>query len=73
MSRTEYSEAPRPSLHDLEHGVPFVDRHIGPRPHEVAAMLAAVGVGSLDELADRALPAAIREIKVGQGNATIVQ
>ncbi|HEX5810514.1 MAG TPA: glycine dehydrogenase, partial [Pseudonocardia sp.] len=61
MSRSEHSEAPRPSLHDLEQGVPFVDRHIGPRPDELATMLAAVGVTSLDELADRALPAAIRD------------
>ena len=58
MSRSEH---PRPSLHDLEQGVPFVDRHIGPRPDELATMLAAVGVTSLDELADRALPAAIRD------------
>ena len=61
MSRSEHSEAPRPTLHELEHGVPFVDRHIGPRPDELATMLAAVGVASLDELADRALPAAIRD------------
>jgi glycine dehydrogenase len=38
----------------------FADRHIGPREGELAAMLAAVGVGSLDELIDRAVPAAIR-------------
>ena len=30
----------------------FVDRHIGPREAELAAMLAAVGCGSLDELID---------------------
>jgi glycine dehydrogenase len=61
VSRSEHSEAPRPTLHELERGVPFVDRHIGPRPDELATMLAAVGVASLDELADRALPAAIRD------------
>ena len=38
----------------------FAGRHIGPREAELAAMLAAVGVGSLDELIDRAVPAAIR-------------
>src|SRR5665809_16340 len=43
-----------PSLHDLEHGLPFVDRHVGPRPDELATMLATIGVASLDELADRA-------------------
>ena len=51
----------RPSLHDLEHGTPFVDRHIGPRADELATMLEAVGVASLDELAERAVPAAIRD------------
>jgi glycine dehydrogenase len=51
----------RPSLHDLEHGLPFVDRHVGPRADELATMLAAVGVASLEELADRALPATIRD------------
>ena len=50
-----------PSLHDLEHGLPFVDRHVGPRPDELATMLAAIGVASLDELAERALPASIRD------------
>ena len=37
-----------PSLHDLEHGLPFVDRHVGPRPDERATMLATIGVASLD-------------------------
>jgi len=50
-----------PSLHDLEHGLPFVDRHVGPRPDELATMLATIGVASLDELAERALPASIRD------------
>jgi glycine dehydrogenase len=55
------SETSRPALRDLEHGTPFVDRHVGPRADELATMLATVGVASLDELADRALPAAIRD------------
>ena len=38
----------------------FADRHIGPREAELATMLAAVGVDSLDALIDRAVPAAIR-------------
>ena len=38
----------------------FVHRHIGPRPHEVTAMLATIGVDSLDTLIDRTVPAAIR-------------
>ena len=39
----------------------FVDRHIGPRTCEQAAMLAALGYGSLAELVDAAVPAVIRE------------
>ncbi|MGH4024368.1 MAG: glycine dehydrogenase (aminomethyl-transferring), partial [Pseudonocardiaceae bacterium] len=46
----------------LEHGIPFADRHIGPRPDELAQMLATIGVSSLDELADRALPGTLTDI-----------
>jgi len=38
----------------------FEDRHIGPDAHEQAIMLAALGVASLEELTERAVPAAIR-------------
>jgi len=38
----------------------FVRRHIGPRPHDVEAMLATVGVDSLDSLVDAAVPENIR-------------
>jgi glycine dehydrogenase len=38
----------------------FADRHIGPDAAEVDAMLASVGVGSLDELIDKAVPSGIR-------------
>lgn len=38
----------------------FVHRHIGPDHHSVAEMLQALGLGSLDELVDRAVPAPIR-------------
>jgi glycine dehydrogenase len=58
---TQDLSGPRPSLLDLEHGIPFVERHVGPRADELTTMLAAVGVASLDELADRVLPAAIRD------------
>jgi glycine dehydrogenase len=51
----------RPALADIEHGTPFADRHIGPRPEELARMLDRIGVGSLDELAQRAVPASIAE------------
>jgi glycine dehydrogenase len=38
----------------------FVDRHVGPRGDQRAAMLDAVGVASLDQLIDEAVPADIR-------------
>ncbi len=46
----------RRPLSELERGTPFADRHIGPRPAELARMLATIGVESLDELAQLALP-----------------
>ncbi|HEX2130399.1 MAG TPA: aminomethyl-transferring glycine dehydrogenase [Actinophytocola sp.] len=45
----------------LEDGTQFADRHIGPRPAELARMLDVVGVGSLEELIDQAVPASIRD------------
>ena len=51
---------PRRTLAELERGIPFVDRHIGPDDGELATMAAAIGIESLDELADRALPPGIR-------------
>jgi glycine dehydrogenase len=38
----------------------FVDRHLGPRGHEIDEMLATLGVDSLDALIDEAVPPAIR-------------
>ena len=38
----------------------FPGRHIGPDSHEIADMLRMVGCASLDELADKTVPAAIR-------------
>ncbi len=38
----------------------FADRHIGPSEEEIAAMLAEVGIASLDELVSRTVPAPIR-------------
>ena len=38
----------------------FADRHVGPRPDDVARMLAAVGAASLDDLIDQAVPPSIR-------------
>jgi len=48
----------------------FARRHIGPSPDEIAAMLAAVGAGTLDQLMDEALPDNIREpapLVIGDG------
>ena len=47
------------TLRDLE--AHFADRHIGPDADEQAAMLDALGLASLDELADRTVPASIRD------------
>jgi glycine dehydrogenase len=51
----------RPALEDLL-DEPFSRRHIGPAESEVAEMLAAVGLGSLDDLVEAAVPAAIRTL-----------
>ncbi len=51
---------PSPSLRDLEPRAPFAGRHIGPSPDEQAKMLAVARHGSLEELADAAVPEAIR-------------
>jgi glycine dehydrogenase len=40
--------------------VTFADRHLGPRPEDLDTMLAALGVGSVDELIDQAVPKSIR-------------
>jgi glycine dehydrogenase len=45
----------------LEDGTQFADRHIGPRPAELARMLDVIGAGSLEELVERAVPDSIRE------------
>ena len=47
----------------------FADRHIGPDADEVAVMLKTIGVGSLDELADKALPAGILDALSADGVA----
>lgn len=51
---------PAPRLADLEQQDEFIARHLGPCPAEQAAMLAAIGAGSLDELIAQTVPAAIR-------------
>jgi glycine dehydrogenase len=51
---------PQPALDALEGHDEFLARHIGPSDDEAAAMLAALGVASLDELTDRVVPTSIR-------------
>ena len=54
----------------FDHNQPnFADRHIGPDADAVATMLKAIGVGSLDELADKALPAGILDALSDDGVA----
>ena len=47
-------------MHPLDATDWFAPRHVGPSPAERDAMLAAIGVGSLDDLIDQAIPASIR-------------
>ncbi|MEU9779207.1 MULTISPECIES: aminomethyl-transferring glycine dehydrogenase [unclassified Streptomyces] len=47
-------------LSELERGIPFEHRHIGPDTAAQAKMLAQVGYGSLDELTAAAVPDVIR-------------
>ena len=54
----------------FDHNQPnFADRHIGPDADAVAMMLKTIGVGSLDELADKALPAGILDALSDDGVA----
>ncbi|MEI7466914.1 MAG: glycine dehydrogenase (aminomethyl-transferring), partial [Chloroflexota bacterium] len=41
----------------------FQQRHIGPTPHDVEAMLRTVGAASLDDLITQTIPASIRQNK----------
>ena len=50
----------QPSLAALEKRDDFVRRHIGPGEPQTAAMLESLGLKSLDDLIDKAVPAAIR-------------
>ena len=53
----------QPTLSQLDATQCFADRHIGPDAHAQAAMLDALGLGSLEELMDAAVPAGIRSAK----------
>ncbi len=47
----------------------FADRHIGPDASALATMLETIGVGSLDELARKALPSRILDAPSADGHA----
>ena len=51
--------ADHPTLTDLDAALPFVDRHIGPRPEEIERMLEVLGFSSLEDLMTAAVPDAI--------------
>ena len=54
----------------FDHNQPnFADRHIGPDADAVATMLKTIGMGSLDELAEKALPAGILDALSDDGVA----
>ncbi len=54
------NDCPRTPLSELEQGIPFEQRHIGPDHEARAKMLAQVGYGSLDELTAAAVPDVIK-------------
>jgi glycine dehydrogenase len=49
------------SLFELEQNDAFIGRHIGPDAKQTEAMLAELGVSSLDELIEKTVPASIRK------------
>ncbi|GAA0783365.1 aminomethyl-transferring glycine dehydrogenase [Marinobacterium sediminicola] len=54
------SEQTLPPLNALEQQDAFIGRHIGPSAEEASAMLAELGVDSLDALIDETVPGSIR-------------
>jgi glycine dehydrogenase len=51
---------PRGNVTELSQSVRFAQRHIGPNAKEIQTMLEALGLNSLEALADKAVPASIR-------------
>ncbi|MBZ5738941.1 aminomethyl-transferring glycine dehydrogenase [Nocardioides mangrovi] len=51
------------ALPELDHALPFVDRHIGLREADIATMLERLGFDTLDALMDAAVPGAIRAME----------
>jgi glycine dehydrogenase len=66
-----------PSLSSLNPSGSFAARHIGPRPHETAEMLAVIGHPSLEELVDSCVPEGVRDrtpldLPAAQDEATVL-
>ncbi|MDT8319419.1 MAG: aminomethyl-transferring glycine dehydrogenase, partial [Xanthomonadales bacterium] len=60
MTDNRKTQSPPTPLSALEPHDEFLMRHVGPRDEDVAAMLAAIGLASLDELVAATLPPSIR-------------
>lgn len=56
----------RTPLSQLEQGIPFEQRHIGPDAEAQSKMLAQIGYGSLDELTAAAVPDVIKSAEALQ-------
>ncbi len=48
------------NLEALEESAEFIRRHLGPRPYEIADMLQTLGLSSLEQLIEQAIPQSIR-------------
>ena len=60
----------RLTIEQLLHSDTFTDRHIGPGESDQMAMLATLGLGSLDEMIDKIVPKSIRrtdDMDIGPG------
>ncbi|WP_045860803.1 aminomethyl-transferring glycine dehydrogenase [Teredinibacter purpureus] len=60
MPHTEQRNLQTDSLENLRYDKEFIHRHIGPNKSQTSDMLARLNVGSLDELIEKTVPAAIR-------------
>ncbi|PPR64803.1 MAG: Glycine dehydrogenase (decarboxylating) [Alphaproteobacteria bacterium MarineAlpha4_Bin2] len=65
------------SMIELEQTKDFSTRHIGPRDTDITSMLSEIGVGSLDELIDIALPSTILDtaplkLSTGRSEADVI-
>ncbi|MBI1731854.1 MAG: aminomethyl-transferring glycine dehydrogenase [Gammaproteobacteria bacterium] len=60
MARSEAAPDERQSLAELEMRGDFIRRHIGPDRHQIADMVRHLGLDSLEQLPDRAIPDSVR-------------